>query len=119
MMEVFAERLRSLREGMNISQAKVAKLVGTTQASINRYENKVGLPPHKTLLWYADYFDVSMDYIYGRTDQPHGKHYEFRPKLMEDSEEMRQFIEMCFDPKSPMNDKLKQTLIDMISEVKK
>jgi len=104
---------------MKMSQAKVAVLVGTTQASINRYENLIGLPPHKILLWYADYFDVSMDYIYGRTDQPHGKHYEFRPKLMEDSDEMRQFIEMCFDPKSPMNDKLKQTLIDMIGEVRK
>ena len=66
-MEILAERMRTLREGMKLSQAKMAKLVGTTQASINRYENHVGLPPHKTLLWYADYFDVSMDYIYGRT----------------------------------------------------
>ena len=118
-MDIIAERIRSLRVGMKMSQAKVAKLIGTTQASINRYENKTALPPHKTLLWYADYFDVSMDYIYGRTDQPHGKHYEFRPKMMEDSPEMRQFIEMCFDPNSPMNDKLKQTLIDMIEGVKK
>jgi len=118
-MDIIAERIRSLRVGMKMSQAKIAKLIGTTQASINRYENKTALPPHKLLLWYADYFDVSMDYIYGRTDQPHGKHYEFRPKIMEDSPEMRQFIEMCFDPNSPMNDKLKQTLIDMIEEVKK
>jgi len=118
-MEILAERMRTLREGMKLSQAKIARLVGTTQTSINRYENQVGLPPHKTLLWYADYFDVSMDYIYGRTEKPQGKQYEFRPKLMEDSAEMRQFIEMCFDPKSPMNDKLKQTLIDMISEVTK
>jgi transcriptional regulator with XRE-family HTH domain len=117
-MEIFAERLRTLREGMKLSQAKVAALVGTTQTSINRYENQVGLPPHKTLLWYANYFDVSMDYIYGRTDKPQGELYEFRPKLMEDSAEMRQFIEMCFDPNSPMNDKLKQTLVEMLGEVR-
>ena len=117
-MEILAERMRTLREGMKLSQAKMAKLVGTTQASINRYENQVGLPPHKTLLWYADYFDVSMDYIYGRTEKPQGINYDYRPKLMKDNTEMRQFVEMCFDPKSPMNDKLKQTLIDMISEVK-
>jgi len=117
-MEILAERMRTLREGMKLSQAKMAKLVGTTQASINRYENQVGLPPHKTLLWYADYFDVSMDYIYGRTEKPHGINYDYRPKLMKDNTEMQQFVEMCFDPKSPMNDKLKQTLIDMISEVK-
>ena len=118
-MRIFAERLRTLREGMKMSQAKIAKLVGTTQTSINRYEKEVGLPPHKTLLWYSDYFDVSLDYIYGRTDKPQGKLYEYRPKIMQDSAEMRQFIEMCFDPNSPMNDKLKQTLIEMLGEVQK
>ena len=118
-MKILAQRLISLREGMKMSQGKIAALVGTTQTSIYRYENEVGLPPHKTLLWYADYFDVSMDYIYGRTDKPQGKLYEFRPKIMEDSPDMRQFIEMCFDPNSPMNDKLKQTLIEMIGEARK
>jgi transcriptional regulator with XRE-family HTH domain len=115
-MQILADRLKALREGMKMSQGKIAKLVGTTQTSIGRYENQIGLPPHKTLLWYADYFDVSMDYIYGRTDKPQGKLYEFRPKNMVDSEEMRQFIEMCFDPNSPMNDRLKQTLIEMLGD---
>ena len=118
-MQILAERMKTLREGVKLSQTKIAALVGTTQTSINRYEKEVGLPPHKTLLWYADYFDVSMDYIYGRTDNPQGKLYEFRPKILEDSEEMRQFIEMCFDPNSPVNDKLKQALIEMLGEVRK
>ena len=98
MTEIFSERLRKLRESMRMSQVQVADLVGTTQSSIGRYENQIGLPPHKTLLWYADYFDVSMDYIYGRTDTPQGKQYEFRLKAIEDSTEMRLFIDMCFDP---------------------
>jgi transcriptional regulator with XRE-family HTH domain len=110
--------MRTLREGVKLSQAKVAALIGTTQASINRYENEIGLPPHKTLLWYADYFDVSMDYIYGRTDQPQGKLYDYRPKIIEDNEEMRRFVEMCFDPNSSINDRLKQTIIEMLGEVK-
>ena len=119
MTEVLSERLRNLRESMRMSQAQVADLVGTTQSSIGRYENQIGLPPHKTLLWYADYFDVSMDYIYGRTDIPQGKQYEFRPKAIEDSAEMRLFIDMCFDPNSPMNDRLRQTLVDMLGEASK
>ena len=117
-MKVFAERLRTLREGMKLSQSKIAEMVGTTQTSINRYEKEVGLPPHKTLLWYADYFDVSMDYIYGRTDKPQGKLYEYKPKILEDNEDMRQFVEMCFDPNSPMNDRLKQTILEMLKETK-
>jgi len=118
-MQILAERIKALREGiMKMSQLKIANLVGTTQTSINRYEKEVGLPPHKTLLWYADYFDVSMDYIYGRTDNPQGKLYEYKPKVIEDNEEMRLFVEMCFDPNSPMNDKLKQTIIEMLGEIK-
>jgi transcriptional regulator with XRE-family HTH domain len=114
MMQIFSERLKALREGVRMSQATIAALVGTTQSSINRYEKQVGLPPHETLLWYADYFDVSMDYIYGRTDKPQGRLYDYQPKAIEDNEEMRQFIEMCFDPKSPMNDRLKKMLLQMM-----
>ena len=112
-MKVIGERLRALREGVRLSQAKIAKLVGATQSSINRYENNVADPSFTILIWYADYFDVSLDYVFGRTDQPQGKLYDFRPRI-EDSDEMRLFIEMCFDPNSPMSGKLKDTLLQMM-----
>jgi transcriptional regulator with XRE-family HTH domain len=112
-LEIVGERLRALREGIRLSQAKMSKLAGTTQSSINRYENNTGDPPYTTLLWYADYFDVSMDYIFGRADKPQGKLYDFKPRI-EDNDEMRQFIEMCFDPKSPMSGKLKDMLLQLM-----
>ena len=118
-MKEIGKRMRLLREGMNLSQAKIATMLETTQTSINRYENGTGLPPLRVLSWYADYFDISMDYIFCRTDKPQGKLYAFRPKLMKENEEMRQFVEMCFDPNSPMNDRLKKTIIEMLEEVKK
>ena len=118
-MKIVAERLRFLREGVKLSQEKLAKLIGTTQSSINRYETDMASPTYETLLWYADYFDVSVDYILGRTDKQQGKLYKFQPKIAEDSEEMRRFIAMCFDPSSPMNEWLKNTLIDMLKEGKK
>ena len=113
-MKIIGERLKLLREGIKLSQAKLGKLVGTTQVNIGRYEMDICSPPPETILWYADYFDVSLDFIYGRTDKPQGKLYEYKPKITEDSEEMRRFVEMCFDPKSPMNDRLKQTILDML-----
>lgn len=115
-MKIIGERLRVLREGMKMTQAQIAECVGAVPTTVGRYENNVGMPPHKTLLWYADYFDVSMDYIYGRTDKPQGTLYDFRPKNMENNAEMRGFIEMCFDPNSPMNDKLKQALFMLIDK---
>lgn len=122
-MEIVGQRLRVLRESVKLSQNKLAGMIGVRQSSINRYENGQSVPSVQTLRWYADYFDVSMDYIFGRTDKPQGKLYSYEPQLIRDktenSEELRQFVEMCFDPKSPMNDKLKQTLIRMLEEGKK
>lgn len=122
-MEIIGQRLRALRESVGLSQNKLAGMIGVRQSSINRYENGQSVPSVQTFRWYADYFDVSMDYIFGRTDKPQGKLYNYEPQLIRDkaenSEELRQFVEMCFDPKSPMNDKLKQTLIRMLEESKK
>jgi repressor LexA len=122
-MEIVSLRLRALRESVGLSQNKLAGMIGVRQSSINRYENGQSVPSVQTFRWYADYFDVSMDYIYGRTDNPQGKIYNYEPQLIRDktenSEALRQFVDMCFDPKSPMNDKLKQTLIRMLEEGKK
>lgn len=121
-MKEVSERLRKLRESIDISQARLAQLAHTTQASINRYENGQSSPPLRLLLWYADFFDVSMDYIFARTDQPEGRQYENQPKVIEaisqDSREMREFVEMCFDPASPVSRKLKDMLAQMLREGK-
>jgi len=112
-MKEVAERLKQLREGANISQMKLCSLYGSNQSSLARYETGQAVPPLKLLLWYADYFDVSMDYIFGRTDNPQGKLYNYNPKITADSEKMRQFIEMCFDPNSLVSEKLKSTMMEI------
>ena len=61
---------------------------------------------------------MSMDYIFGRTDNPQGKLYENKPKVEKIYPEMEKFIEMCFDPGSPVNERLKSTLVQMLSETK-
>ena len=118
-MAIVGERLRILRNGLRISQTKLGELIGTTQHCINRYETGVSSPPLKVLLWYADHFDVSLDYIFGRTDTPQGKTYKYRPKIGENDEELQRFVEMCFDPSSPINAELKQTLVKMLAEERK
>jgi len=121
-MKAVAERLKNLREGLKLPQTKIAQMIGTSQVSINRYESDKGSPTLETLLWYADYFDVSLDWVFGRTDKPQGKLYDYQPKYIEektqDNDELKLFIEMCFDPKSPMNEKLKQSLIKMVERGK-
>lgn len=122
-MNVVGSRLKSLRESINSSQSNIAGMVGLTQSSINRYENGQAEAPYKVLLWYADYFDVSMDYIFGRTDQPQGKLYDYQPKKIKEKMTNRQdwneFVEACFEPGSPMNEKLKEMIMNMAEGVEK
>ena len=122
-MQEVAQRLKSLRESVGVSQAKLAALMGATQASVNRYENGQSSPPLKIMRWYADFFDVSLDYIFARTEQPEGKLYEHKPKVLEaitqDNKELRQFVDMCFDPASPVSEKLRETLTKLLEEQRK
>lgn len=113
-MKEMGKRLKALRESIGISQAKMAEAIGSTQSSINRYENGQSTPSVELFCRYADFFDVSLDYIFARTDKPQGITYEFKPKATPEREDMRHFIEMCFDPQSPMNEKLKETLLRMM-----
>jgi len=119
-MASVAERLRGLRESLNISQAKLAEIIGTNQSSINRYEHGQSEAPYRILLWYADYFDVSLDYIFGRTDKPEGATFYNQPvalkKTIKNTREYRDFIEVCFDPRSPMNTKLKEMFYSLAEQ---
>lgn len=115
-MKILGERLRALRTSMQFSQLKIANLIDSTQASVNRYEMGKITPPVEILLWYANYFDVSLDYIFGRTDKPQGQLYECKPTIETENKEIQKFVEMCFDPNSSINERLKQKLIEMLSE---
>ena len=108
-MNVCGERIRALRESMNYSQMKFAQIFELGQSSVVRYEKGEASPPLDLLVRIADYFDVSLDYIFGRTDNPQGKLYEYKPKNGYPAD-MANFVEMCFDPKSPMNTSLRKSL---------
>lgn len=61
-------RLKTLRKERKISQLKLALDLNMNQNSISRYENMEREADYKTLLKFADYFDVSLDYLLGRSE---------------------------------------------------
>ena len=61
-------RLKELRERKGISQLKLAMDLNMNQNSISRYETGVREADYKTLILFADYFGVSIDYLLERTD---------------------------------------------------
>lgn len=64
----FAERLKQLREERGISQATVGKAIGVSRYAIYTYEKKKAAPTLEGLAALADYFEVSTDYLLGRSD---------------------------------------------------
>lgn len=63
-------RLKKIRKTKNISQLKLAMDLGMNQNSISRYETGERQADYETLIAFADYFNVSIDYLLGRTDNP-------------------------------------------------
>lgn len=62
-------RLKQLRKERNISQLKLALDLNMNQNSISRYENLEREADYETLIKFADYFHVSLDFLLGRSDK--------------------------------------------------
>ena len=63
-------RLKFLREQKNISQVKLAMDLNMNQNTISRYETGQREADYATLIKIADYFNVSIDFLLERTDNP-------------------------------------------------
>ena len=63
-------RLKELRKKKGISQLRLATDLNTTQNTISRYETGEREPGLDELIKIADYFNVSVDYLIGRTENP-------------------------------------------------
>lgn len=68
-MEVFAERIKALRLERELTQEAVGEIIGVKRYAVYSYEKGRACPEMKGLVALADYFEVSMDYLAGRTDK--------------------------------------------------
>ncbi len=63
-------RLKELRKQRHISQVKIAMDLNVSQNTISRYETGEREAGYDMLIRIADYFDISVDYLLERTDDP-------------------------------------------------
>ncbi len=61
-------RLKELRKKRRISQLRMALDLNMNQNTISRYENLEREADYATLIKFADYFDVTLDYLLGRSN---------------------------------------------------
>ncbi|AHV96114.1 helix-turn-helix domain-containing protein [Paenibacillus sabinae] len=76
MSHEFKDRLKELRISKGFSQDKLSEELKIPASSIRRYETTGELPKRERLEIIADYFDVSIDYLVGRTNTKNKKYSE-------------------------------------------
>ncbi len=64
----FAKRFKKERLTRKLTQKELANRFNTSKSNISRYENGICTPGIKTIIEYANFFDVSIDYLLGRID---------------------------------------------------
>ncbi|HHP8972438.1 TPA: helix-turn-helix domain-containing protein [Listeria monocytogenes] len=69
-MNILGARIKYLRKRSNLTQGQLAKKMNLTQASISGYETGDRQPDNEILTRIADFFNVSIDYLLGRTSNP-------------------------------------------------
>lgn len=65
------KRIRDLREDRDLSQSIVAKMLGMSQSGYSKYETGINDLPTSILIKLADFYEVSVDYLLERTENPH------------------------------------------------
>lgn len=71
----FGDRLRKLRLESNMTQESLSKKLNVSRATVGRYETDERFPDKNLLKKIADTFEVSIDYLLGRTDNRNGNIY--------------------------------------------
>ena len=69
-MAVFAEKIKELRKKNKVTQKAIAQAVDMTERAYQDLEYGKFKPNHDNIIRLADFFDVSADYLLGRTDDP-------------------------------------------------
>jgi len=73
MQDILSKRLRECRKERGLSQREVAIFCDITEKAYQNYELMTREPKLEILIRIADYFEVSLDYLVGRTDQKNWK----------------------------------------------
>jgi transcriptional regulator with XRE-family HTH domain len=98
--KIMAQRLKTLRENKGYKQIFIAEKVGIKSNTLSGYESGARRPDAEILAKLADIYEVSTDYIIGRTDDPRVKEkgemyfFDLENVTPDEIEEAKRYIEV-------------------------
>jgi repressor LexA len=73
---MFAQRLKDLRKAHpELTQAKLAEILDVSQQAVGLWERGKNMPSHELVFKIASFFNVTTDYLLGKSDNPHGESF--------------------------------------------
>ena len=105
---IMKTNLKILRKEKGLTQIALQMRTGIEQALLSKFENGERIPPTDTLIRLADFYEVSIDYILCRTDNPEIK-WNFTKFLVDRQGE----VVARFEPTAPMK-KVRQAVEKLI-----
>lgn len=86
-------RIKDLREDADMKQSELAETIGITQQSLSRYEREETEPPKEVWIKLANYFNVTVDYIMAKTNNPTGEDFT-KDMTEEEIQKMKEYKEL-------------------------
>ncbi|UZQ85079.1 helix-turn-helix domain-containing protein [Thermoclostridium stercorarium] len=105
---MLSERIKELRNEKGISQSALANHLGLTQQAIAKWEKGIAEPDSEMLKKIATFFDVSVDYLLGRTD--------IRKLNKNDNEDFPEDVKVLMRSVSKLTDKQKEIVKRLVQE---
>lgn len=120
----FGEIIKRLREEAELTQEREAKLMHISRSNVAMYESGTRRPSRETLEAFADFYNVDIDYLLGRsskTTRARGTGYYFDPETAKAAEEMRENKELkiLFDAARDASPEDLRTAYDMLMALKR
>ncbi|CEK34169.1 helix-turn-helix domain-containing protein [Paeniclostridium sordellii] len=89
---MFGERLKSLRKSLNLTQKELGEKLNVSGRVVGYYESNDRFPDKDTLTKIADFFEVSVDYLLGRTNSKNNTNIDSL-KIDENEKDVEELLE--------------------------
>lgn len=118
-MKSLGSNIRYLRESNHLSQRELSEKLNVGTSTLSQYENNIRVPSDEIKIKIADYFNVTVDYLLGRANNPKLSHKEERDiqrELSQWREELDQgTLQMKLDG-NEVDEEVKQFIIDSMED---
>lgn len=115
---MFSKRLKELRELLNLNKKELAEIMGVSSTTIASYESGHREPNFIMLNKLANFFNVSLDYLLGRTDDKNNNIVKDDKKESDEYKEYIVFIQEMKDKGINIDNMRKMlSIIKMMKEV--